>query len=310
MNEQKSHEDVNFPEINSLLHKIQYGLFCCLGKTIDLLGFNATYKIADGFAFLAWHMLQKRQKHTIKSIQEHLHLPAEQAQKLAYESFRSTFRSFAEIGLTQKFGLESTELHFAEPELWDKFRKCRRPIVAATGHYGSWELLASLLGQVYQDPRPRMVVVRKYPNPAVHAFISKQREAKSAKMIGHRAAATAVLRALRKNGIVAFLVDHKTKPNEAYFLPFLGDNASINIGPALLAIRSNALIWPIFLERQEKGYMLHLQEPLDTALLEGTSEEKIRQAAEFYTKAMEKQILHNPEQWFWMHNRWNKNWND
>lgn len=306
----KESEDVNFPEIRTNLQKLQYHLLCGLGKSIERLGFDTTYRLADGIAFLAWHILSYRRRNTIKSIQEHLKLPYGEAKKIACQSFQSTFRSFAEIGLTNRFGIDQTgkRLFIENPKLWEQLQQCTRPIVASTGHYGSWELLASMLGQVYEAPRPRMVVVRKYPNPAVHAFISNQRQAKGASMIGHRAVATSVLRALRKNGIVAFLVDHKTKVHEAYTIPFLGENAAVNMGPALLAIRAEALIWPIFLERTKNGCILHLQEPLDTKLLKGTSEEKIRQAAEFYTKAMEIQIQKNPCQWFWMHNRWNKNW--
>lgn len=304
-------EDINFSEMRTILQKVQYSLLCGLGSCIRFLGFRKTYKMADGLAFLAWHILSSRRENTIKSIMEHLNTDKEKAQKLAYKSFQSTFRSFAEITLTQDFGreLEGTKLLVADPELWKRFQECQRPIVASTGHYGSWELLACLLGQLYKAPRPRMVVVRKYPNPAVTAYISKQREAKGASMIGHRAVATAVLRALHKNGIVAFLVDHKTKDHEAYTLSFLGDMANVNMGPALLAVRAGALVWPIFLERLENEcFMLHVQEPLDTKLLTGTTEEKIKQTTLFYTQAMEKQIRQNPEQWFWMHNRWNKKW--
>ncbi len=304
-------DDVNFSEMQTIFQKVQYSLLCGLGALIRMLGFRTTYKLADGLAFTAWHILSSRRRNTILSLMEHLNIDREQAQKLAYKSFQSTFRSFAEITLTQNFGMEmqGTRLLIANPELWEKLRQCQRPIVASTGHYGSWELLASLLGQVYQAPRPRMVIVRKYPNPAVQAYISKQREAKGASMVGHRAVATAVLRALRKCGIVAFLIDHKTLDHEAYSLSFLGDMANVNMGPALLAIRAEALIWPIYLERLEnEQFMLHLQDPLDTKTLTGSNEDKIKQATIFYTKAMEKQILHNPEQWFWMHNRWNKNW--
>lgn len=307
----RHHEDVNFSEMQTLLQKVQYCLLCGLGSLIRRLGFQTTYKLADGLAFLAWHIIRSRRENTIISIMEHLKTDKEQAKDLAYKSFQSTFRSFAEITLTQNFGMElqGTKLLIADPVLWKKMQECQRPIVASTGHYGSWELLASLLGQVYEAPRPRMVVVRKYPNPAVTAYISKQREAKGAAMIGHRAVATAVLRALRKNGIVAFLVDHKTSDHEAYSIPFLGDMANVNMGPALLAVRSEALIWPIYLERLEnEKFMLHVQEPLDTKLLTGTTEDKIKEAAIFYTRAMEKQIRLNPEQWFWMHNRWNKKW--
>ena len=304
----KEHDDINFSEMTTILQKIQYASLYCLGATIRFLGTKITYGIADFFAFLAWHLLRKRRKLTICSLAEHLHIGFYDAKKIAYKSFQSTFRSFSEIGLTKDFGIELTgkKLFIADEDLWKRFQESERAIVAATGHYGSWELLASLLGQVFPEERPRMVVVRKYPNPAVQQFIANQREARGASMIGHRAVATSVLRALRKNGLVAFLIDHKSLSHESYIIPFLEENARVNIGPALLAVRAEALIWPIFLERTSNGYLLHLQEPLDTKTLEGTSEQKIKMAATFYTKAMEKQILYNPEQWFWMHNRWDK----
>jgi len=123
-------------------------------------------------------------------------------------------------------------------------------------------------------------------------------------MVGHRQAAMSVIRALHKKGIVAFLVDHNTMRNEAEFLPFLGEEAAVNAGPALLAVRGKALVWPVVLQRDGEDYVFRLQKPLDTAELTGTREENIRETALFYTRAIEKFILDAPEQWFWMHERW------
>ena len=123
-------------------------------------------------------------------------------------------------------------------------------------------------------------------------------------MIGHRNAAMSVIRALHKNGIVAFLVDHNTSSSEAEFLPFLHDEAAVNMGPALLAVRAKALVWPVVLAREGDDYVFQMKEPLDTATLEGTREEQIKAAAAFYTKAIEDFIREKPEQWFWMHDRW------
>ena len=148
------------------------------------------------------------------------------------------------------------------------------------------------------------MVVRRYPDEAVQTFIGERREATGATMVGHRRAAMDVVRALHKNGIAAFLVDHNTKTNEAAFLPFLGEEAAVNMGPALLAVRGKALVWPVVLEREGSSYVFRLQKPLDTTELTGTREENIRETARFYTEAVEKFIQHAPEQWFWMHERW------
>ena len=76
------------------------------------------------------------------------------------------------------------------------------------------------------------------------------------------------------------------------------------MGPALLAVRAKALIWPVALMREGGNYVFHLQEPLDTTTLEGTRDEQVKTAAAFYTQAIENFVRECPEQWFWMHDRW------
>ncbi|MBO6002215.1 MAG: acyltransferase, partial [Mailhella sp.] len=71
-----------------------------------------------------------------------------------------------------------------------------------------------------------------------------------------------------------------------------------------LAVRAKALIWPVALARDGDGYVFRTQDPLDTVLLEGSFEERVRRAAEFYTRAVEQFVRREPEQWFWMHDRW------
>ena len=283
---------------------IAFHLLKAFGAVVRSTGFAGVKALGNAMGRLIWRFVPSRRDMAIESIMKHLGKSRAEAERIAFESFCHNGRSFLEIVLTRSFGLDSANLRFDPPELFEELKNCQRPIVAATAHFGSWELLASLLGQVYENPRPRMVVVRRYNNPAVQEFISTCREATGAEMVGHRQAAMGVIRALHKNGIVAFLVDHNTMPREAEFLPFLGEEAAVNAGPALLAVRGKALVWPVVLVREGGDYVFRLQKPLDTAELTGTREENIREVAKFYTEATEKFILEAPEQWFWMHERW------
>lgn len=273
-------------------------------KSLALLGFKGLGAVGTGLGRLMWLALPGRRALATRNVNRHLGVPLEQAAAIAKASFGHTARSFVEILLTDKFGVNSPRFHLDRPDLWQALRATQRPVVAATAHMGAWELLASLTGQLYEPPRPRMIVVRRYPDPAIQAFITRRREAGGATMIGHRTVASSVLRALRQNGIVGFLVDHNALRSEALFLPFLTETAAVNMGPALLAVRAEALIWPAFLLRDGNDYVFHMEEPLDTLTLTGTREEKVRSAALFYTGAVERVIRAYPEQWFWMHNRW------
>ena len=134
--------------------------------------------------------------------------------------------------------------------------------------------------------------------------LRRLRSAHGAGVVGHREATFPVLRVLRKNGYAAFLADHNTSRSEAFFLPFLGEEAAVNKGPAVLAVRAKALVWPLVLIRDGDRYRMLMEEPLDTALLEGTADEKALMAATYYTEAIERMVRRAPDQWFWMHNRW------
>ncbi len=283
---------------------LKFHLLRSTGRILRMSGFSGIARLGNGVGHLIWYFVPSRRELAVKNIMRHLGMSREEAEKTAHASFCHTGRSFLEILLTGKFGMNSPRLRLASPELMQKLRECQRPIVAATAHFGSWELLASMLGQLYAPPRPRMVVVRRYHDAAVQEFIASCREATGADMIGHRNAAMSVIRALHKKGIVAFLVDHNTSSSEAEFLPFLGEVAAVNMGPALLAVRAKALVWPVVLVREGQEYVFELREPLDTATLEGTREEQIKATAMFYTQAIEGFIRERPEQWFWMHDRW------
>ncbi len=288
----------------TILERLRFHMLCGTGHVLRLLGFPGTALLGNAIGRIIWYCVPSRRRLAEANIMRHLNMNRADAERTAKASFCHTGRAFMEILLTGRFGMNSPRLRIESPELMQKLRECQRPIVAATAHFGSWELLASMLGQLYAPPRPRMVVVRRYHDPAVQEFIASCREATGADMIGHRNAAMSVIRALHKKGIVAFLVDHNTSSSEAEFLPFLGEVAAVNMGPALLAVRTKALVWPVVLIREGSGYVFRLKEPLDTASLEGTREEQIKTAAAFYTKAIEDFIRENPEQWFWMHDRW------
>jgi KDO2-lipid IV(A) lauroyltransferase len=176
--------------------------------------------------------------------------------------------------------------------------------VGITGHFGAWELLAGILG-LYFSERPAQIIVRQPQNPALSQTLTHLRSHAGLQVVHNRQSTFKVLRCLKRQGISAFLVDHNCGRNKAVFLPFLQKYAAVNMGPAVLALRARAIVWPVFLARaQKEKYLLYSGPCLDTAALNGDFSSKVQQVAEFYTRAVEEMLLKHPEQWFWMHRRW------
>ncbi len=269
------------------------------------LGLRGVGRVGKGIGKVMWHVLPSRRRYTIDTVAARLEVGQRVAERIAYESFCHNGQSFTELVVAPYFSFDRAKEHIEieNPELLDAMMQSERPVVAFTGHLGSWELCAGLLGDFPAD-KPRMIVVRRNGSPTLNQFINDMRSARGVNVVDHRQAVFPVLRALKRRGVVAFLIDHNAVPRDSIFLPFLGKTASVNMGPALLALRANALVWPLFLIRKGERFVVHTEEPLDTATLEGDREEKVETISRYYTEVMERIVRAHPEQWFWMHHRW------
>jgi KDO2-lipid IV(A) lauroyltransferase len=284
-----------------------YESLASLGSRLDL---DAIARAGALLGAAMWRLLPGRRRLACEALALHLDLDPAAAIPLARQSFAHNARSFLEIFHAHQMDWRvlNERVRVQDPALFAAYCAETRPLVVATAHLGAWELL-SLVTRLYFPGRRRMVVVRRPKDMALHRTMLRLRSWPGLEVLEHRNAAFAVLKSLKRGGKVGFLVDHNCSRDEAVFLPFLNRVAAVNAGPAILAVRGGAVVWPCFLlhERREDGragYVFHQQPPLDTTALEGGRDEKIRQTAEFYTRAVEQAVRAHPEQWFWMHRRW------
>lgn len=285
---------------------LKYLLYQGVGTALQAMKINQASLAGTLLGELMWTASPSRRKFAIQSISNHLGLNTMSATRIAKQNFRYTGTSFVEMFLTRKVDLRFSAAHisFADASRFRRIKNAKRPIVATTGHFGSWELLSPLLALHFPE-RECQIIVKHPKDRAFTQIVAYYRGVGGNQIISKDQAASHVLRCLSHNGISAFLVDHNAKRSKSLFLPFLGENASVNIGPAVLAIRSRAIVWPIFLLRMGQGkFQVHLHEPLDCTQLTGKMQEKVKRVAEFYTQAVEQMVERYPEQWFWMHKRW------
>ncbi|NJB66821.1 KDO2-lipid IV(A) lauroyltransferase [Desulfobaculum xiamenense] len=277
-----------------------------LARSMQGMSLDAIDRWGARMGDLLWLTLPERRQMATETMARQLDLPLHTAQRMARNSFRNTGRSFLEILLSSRVDWRfiHERLHIATPDAFRAFQDLDRPVVIATAHMGAWELLAGIY-QLLVHKHPKQIVVRRPKDEALHRLMTRLRSRPGVDVIPHRMAAPQVLRCLRKGGVTAFLVDHNSSTSEALFMPFLKDIAAVNMGPALLAVRAEACICPVFIIRNgQGGYELHNDTPLDTRTLTGSRDERIQKAAEFYTRAVVRMIRAYPEQWYWLHRRW------
>ena len=284
--------------------QIQFKAFSCSAWGLGQLGPGGLRVLSAGIGAILWRMLSRRRELAIRNIKERLCLPETEALKTARSSFTQNMQSFLDCSFIPHFTPAPPQLVIENPDILKRVLATDSPVVISTAHLGAWELLATLPAILGRPGHPCAVVVRHYKSRPFNKLMTTLRGSWGVQVIGHRNAVKGVLSALRKKGSVAFLVDHHAGSDEALSIPFLGKTAAVNMGPAVLALRTQAIILPLAVIREEHHYRLHMEEPLDTRTLTGSSNDKILAAATFYTKAVENMIRIAPDQWFWMHNRW------
>jgi KDO2-lipid IV(A) lauroyltransferase len=178
-----------------------------------------------------------------------------------------------------------------------------RGVILFTGHLGAWELSSFALSAFGY---PISFLVRRIDNPLIERLIEKTRTRFGSRSIDKRAAMRPMLRTLRAGGTLGILVDLNTQPHEGIFVDFFGIPASTTSGVAALALRTGAAVLPVFVPWDEKHrrFVLHVDPPLAVAPT-GDEKEDIRQLTSLFTSVVESYVRRFPEQWLWIHKRWN-----
>lgn len=170
-----------------------------------------------------------------------------------------------------------------------------------TAHFGNWEFLAAahvLSGY------PLSVVARPMDSPILNRLVTRFREGSGFEIIGKRRALAEVIEALHRQRMVAILLDQNVTRREGVFVPFFGRAASTSKGLALLALRTEAPVVPIFIRREaDGGHRVFIEPEIRPSRTEDRNKD-IRAFTAAFTRCVEETIRRWPEQWFWVHRRW------
>jgi KDO2-lipid IV(A) lauroyltransferase len=210
---------------------------------------------------------------------------------------------------------EFSQLPRATPESLHRIIECRglenlqaaqasgQGVILFTGHLGAWELSSFALSAFGY---PLNFLVRRIDNPLVEQLVEKTRTRFGNHSIDKRAAMRPMFKTLRAGGTLGILVDLNTQPHEGIFVDFFGTPASTTSGLAALALRTGALVLPVFIpwDERQKRFVLYVDPPL-TVTPTGDEKEDIRQLTSLFTSVVEGYIRRFPEQWLWIHKRWN-----
>lgn len=170
-----------------------------------------------------------------------------------------------------------------------------------TAHLGNWELLTAahrLTGY------PLSVVVRPLDAPWLDELAARLRQRTGVELIEKRGALRPVLEALRRGRMIGILMDQNAARREGVFVNFFGRPASTSRSLALLAVRTQTPVLPVFVRREPEGsHVVVIHPPLPVPAT-NSPEEAVVELTSRCTTAIERAVREAPEQWLWSHDRW------
>jgi Kdo2-lipid IVA lauroyltransferase/acyltransferase len=176
-------------------------------------------------------------------------------------------------------------------------------VLYLTGHIGAWEL-SSFAHALYGFPLHYMA--RPIENRRIDALVNVYRCLSGNQPIFKNESARVTLRVLKEGGTIGILADQNTMPSEATFVDFFGKASSTTTGIARLALHTDAAVVPGYAVWDEHlgKYRLRFEPPVEL-IRTGDAERDILENTRRFTKVLEDIIRKYPEQWVWIHGRWN-----
>ncbi|MGB7201675.1 MAG: lysophospholipid acyltransferase family protein [Pyrinomonadaceae bacterium] len=183
-----------------------------------------------------------------------------------------------------------------------EMQKTGQGFLITTGHLGNWEMLVLGFAALYE---PINYLARPLDNPMLDDMLNERRTTFGNTPINKKNSARLAISILRDGGILGILSDVNAQVKEGVFVPFFGVPACTSSGAAVMAIRSNALIYPTFCvwdKNIDRYKFVHgtLLKPVNS----GDRKQDIIDTTAAFTAEIERIIRAYPDQWMWIHRRW------
>ncbi len=286
--------------MEAMLYKIISGFFSVIG----LIPQGAAIRIA-GFLGRVWFVVDKR--HRDVALQNLTHVfgtekNAVQIRKLARQIFCNLILIIFEIGWLMRKRVKDFPKYFHVHGLHylKAAHKKGKGVLVLTGHMGNWELMsmaAAMLGY------PLSAIYRPMDFKPLDRFFIDLRGRYGTTLYPKKNAMRPILRGLKKGELVGILLDQKTNVKSGVFVDFFNRKACTNKGLALIALRTQTPVVPLFLLREKDGFRVEIG-PEVPVIRTGDKEKDIRINTRQYNRVIEDVIRRYPDQWFWVHRRW------
>lgn len=285
-------------------HLLEYIVVFAFYGIVRILPIKISFFIIDRIADFVFFVLRIRVKVVLKNL-DIAFLSTKsylEKYKIAHSVYRNFGRTVVETLLLPCYSPNKVKkiVNMNNKECIEKILSEGKGGIIVSGHIGNWELMGVALKYFGY---PINFVIGEQKNKLVDRFLNGLRKRTGVGMIPRQFSLKGVLKALKKNELVAILSDQDAGLG-GVFVNFFGQLASTPGGAALFSLKSFAPIIFAFgipsIDR--KIHNLYFEEV--KAELTEDKDYNMKILTQEFTTKMEEVIRKYPEHYFWLHRRW------
>lgn len=266
---------------------------------------NAIRKaLGDAIGLLWFDVFRIRRKVAIDNVGIAFpNLDQAQRTKIARTSLRHMGRTIVEYALLPFFERKDVERFFEIEGLEhvEEALKGGKGALLMTLHLGNGDFAIAMLSRL---GLPIHLISKEFKTRWLNDMWFGMRRRHGTRFISPEKSSFEILRALRRNELVVFVLDQFMGPPIGVRTKFFGRETGTAAGCALMAERTGAPVIPAYTYRKPDGRHVAVFQPPIERLDHGLSEKNIAAMTQAYTDKIEAIVRQYPEQWMWIHRRW------
>jgi KDO2-lipid IV(A) lauroyltransferase len=291
------------------LKVLYWFVYYCLLIPLSLLPFWALQRISDLLYYIIYYLIGYRKKIVYQNLGNAF---PDKSQSEIHQIARKFYRHLCDLIVesVKLFSISKEEViarfKFVNPEVLDAFYDQHKSIIIVAGHYNNWEMFAQNCN--LQMKHQAVGIYTPLTNP----YFEK-------KFTASRGRYNVIL--LPKDRVKAYFAGHKeqlmavifgtdqspsSSTRRVYWTNFLNQETAVMYGSEKYAREYNFPVIFARIKKIKRGWYnieFELMEENPAAAEYGSITEK-------HTRALEKQILEQPEYWLWTHRRWKRKKSD
>lgn len=278
-------------------------LLKCLSKVFGALPLNQALALGSALGWFYGAVIRHHRRDAKEALQRSLPEKSDDERK---RLLNQVYRNLGMNAAEEMRMPTVTTAYLEDYVTWDNEAPLREVLAAGKGalaltaHVGNFDLLCTIAPKFNY---PTTIITKVIKNKAINDWWMAARSRFGLKFVPAHNSYRQCLGALRKNEIVAFILDQNMIDTEGIFVDFFGKPACTSPGLAYMSAQSGAAVVPVFMIRLENGHhrvkvMAPILPPPDR------KPETISHYTQLYTKIIEDVIRDYPDQWIWVHRRW------